>query len=260
MQRGLCRLQVGEFDSGMNDLHDLTADVNGQGGAGKIQAAGDRGLHQAEQILMDHQNYQFALEAMADEQSLSPTPDTGFHLREARAYEQRAAQVEQSIPDATGGGKIRRQQQVPALRTRAGDEYVAYSSGLTLVDDTGYADALWKGMDLYDQAGNLQATIAALELFVAERPSDKQAPDALLRLGRTYQAAGMADQAITVFQRNQIEHPKSLAASKSAVPLAQAYIAKGPDFYARAERHAAERGARQSAGRSQRRGIPPVPV
>jgi TolA-binding protein len=72
-------------------------------------------------------------------------------------------------------------------------------------------------------------------LFVAERPEDPLAPDALLRLGRAHQALGQLDQAIAVLQRNQFRYPKSLAASKSAVPLAQAFIAKGPDSYSKAE-------------------------
>src|SRR5204862_5097601 len=82
---------------------------------------------------------------------------------------------------------------------------------------------------------NVQCVIAALELFAAERPDDALAPDALLRLGRAYQAAGLFDKAIGAFQRNQFRYPQSLAASKSAIPLAQAYIAKGPDAYSKAE-------------------------
>ena len=54
-------------------------------------------------------------------------------------------------------------------------------------------------------------------------------------LGRTYQAAGFFDKAIDAFQRVQLEYPKSLAASKAAIPLAQAYMAKGPAGNARAE-------------------------
>jgi tetratricopeptide (TPR) repeat protein len=46
---------------------------------------------------------------------------------------------------------------------------------------------------------------------------------------------GLFDKAIAAFQRNQFRYPNSLAASKSAVPLAQAYIAKGPESYAKAE-------------------------
>ena len=53
---------------------------------------------------------------------------------------------------------------------------------------------------------------------------------------RPYQAGGLFDKAIDAYQRNQFRYPKSLAASKSAVPLAQAYIAKGAKFYAKAER------------------------
>src|SRR2546430_2213033 len=77
---------------------------------------------------------------------------------------------------------------------------------------------------------------AALKVFIAERPEDSLAADAMLRLGRAYQAMGMYDEAIGAFHQNLIRHPNSLAASKSAVPLAAAYIAKGPDFYPKAER------------------------
>jgi tetratricopeptide (TPR) repeat protein len=45
----------------------------------------------------------------------------------------------------------------------------------------------------------------------------------------------MFDKAIAAYQRNQFRYPQSLAASKSAVPLAQAYIAKGPEAYGKAE-------------------------
>jgi tetratricopeptide (TPR) repeat protein len=72
-------------------------------------------------------------------------------------------------------------------------------------------------------------------LFIAQRPDDPLASDAMLRLGQAYQAAGDFDKAIDAFQRNQVRYPRSLAASKSAVPLAKAYIAKGRDFYPKAE-------------------------
>jgi tetratricopeptide (TPR) repeat protein len=150
-------------------------------------------------------------------------------------FENRADQVDKTIPGAAEADRIRRLNQVRDLRCKAGDAYVAYSQKLTLADDKGYGDALWKGIELYDRAGNVQYVISALELFVAERPDDALAPDALLRLGRAYQAAGMFDKAIAAFQRNQFRYGQSLAASKSAVPLAQAYMAKGPEGYNKAE-------------------------
>src|SRR5207302_54283 len=127
-------------------------------------------------------------------------------------------------------------QQASDLRAKAGDAFIAYSRALTLTDDKGYGEALWHGIDLYDQAGDLRRATSAMRVFVNERPEDALAPDALLRLGRAYQAMGQFDDAIAAFQQNIFRHPSSLAASKSAVPLAQAYIAKGPDFYGKAEK------------------------
>jgi len=150
-------------------------------------------------------------------------------------YERRADQLERSLPALSQVDRIRTETQMRETRTRAGDAYIAYSRKLTLADDNGYGEALWKGIDLYDRANNAQCVISALDLFVAERPEDPLAPDALLKLGRAYQAAGLFDRAIEAFQRNLFRYPRSLAASKSAVPLAQAYIAKGPDAYTKAE-------------------------
>jgi tetratricopeptide (TPR) repeat protein len=180
---------------------------------------------------------------MAYEQSLAEDPrgkngglPPSFYARLGSVYERRAEQVERNLPDSIAAAeKIKREQQVRDFRAKAGDAYVAYSRALTLTDDKGYGDAMWRGVDLYDRAGDLQRMISALELFAAERPEDSLTPDALLRLGRAYQAAGNFDKAIAAYQRNQFRYPNTLAASKSAVPLAQAYVAKGPDFYSKAE-------------------------
>ena len=122
------------------------------------------------------------------------------------------------------------------MRANAGDSFVAASRALTLTDDKAYGEWLWHGIDLYDRAGDLKRAISALKLFANERPTDPLAPDALLRLGRAYQALGSFDDAISAFQQNLFRHPTALAASKSAVPLAQAFIAKGPDYYSKAEK------------------------
>lgn len=234
--RGVCRIMQQQTDAGLTDLHDLTGEIDRRPSRAKYRPQVIAGLQSAETVLVDRQDYQSALEVMNYEQTLDPAPEVAFYVRLGRVCEQRADQIEQTLPDATAADKIRRTQQVVDLRNKAGDAYIICSRDLTLVDDHGYADDLWKGVDLYDRAGNLQSVISALELFVAERPSDRLAPDALLRLGRAYQAAGMLDKAIGAYQRNQLEYGKSLAASKSAVPLAEAYFAKGPDYYAKAEK------------------------
>jgi tetratricopeptide (TPR) repeat protein len=233
--RGTCRVFQGQDDPGLSDLHDLTNQIGEKEYRAKYKAQAVTGLAQAASSMSSRGNFQGAIELLAYEQQLEPTPAAAFYARLANVYDQRAEQIDKSPDDVTAAEKIRRGKQVRELRTKAGDAYIAYSRALTLADDNGYGEALWKGVDLYDRAANIQCVISALELFVAERPDDSLAPAALLRLGRAYQAAGMFDKAITAFQRNQFRYPNSLASSKSAVPLAQAYIAKGPEGYSKAE-------------------------
>jgi tetratricopeptide (TPR) repeat protein len=235
--RGICRLSMQEDEPGLTDLHDVVTELGAKKNREKYKDEVIAGLRQASAMLAARGNLQGALEVLTDEQILIPEPDADFFARLASVYEKRADQLDKTVAAASNAtDKLKREEQVRKLRTQAGDSYIAYSRALTLNDDTGHGEAMWKGVDLYDRAGAIPQAISALELFVAERPDDGQAPDALLRLGRAYQAVGQFDKAITAFQRNQFRYPQSLAASKSGVPLAQAYIAKGPESYAKAEK------------------------
>ena len=243
--RGVCRIAQSQDDPGLTDLHDATNYINGREPVKrryKVEAL--TAMKSAAQSLSERGNFQGALEVMAYEQGLSEEVGNkaqsvlppSFYARLGGIYERRAEQVERNLPDSIAAAeKIKREQQIRDLRSKAGDALIAYSRALTLSDDKGYADALWKGVELYDRSGDLPRMISALELFAAERPEDSLTPDALLRLGRAYQAAGNFDKAIAAYQRNQFRYPNTLAASKSAVPLAQAYVAKGPEYYAKAE-------------------------
>lgn len=235
--RGQCRIVLGDDAAGLTDMHDLVSEISEPAHKKHLPEI-MAGLKQSAAILAAQEKYQGALELLAYEQSLqSGPPDADFYSRLAVVYEKRSDQVERTVAESPNPAeKIRRQDQVRALRTRAGDAYIALSRALTVSDDKAHAEAMWKGVDLYDRAGNLQMVTSALELFAAERPDDGQTPDALLRLGRAYQAAGMFDKAISAFERNQLRYPQSLAASKSGVPLAEALMAKGPENNERAEK------------------------
>lgn len=235
LNRGIGRILLKEEDAGLTDLHDLVIEIQEKPSRAKIKDAVVAGLKQASQLLTARENYQGALEVLAYEQTLIPEPGFNFFERLGLVFERRADQVEKTIASVSPAERIKRGQQVQQMRVRAGDAYIAYSQKLTVTDDKGYGEAMWHGIDLYDRASAVQYVISALELFVTERPEDKLAPDAQLRLGRAYQAAGMFDKAIAAFQRNQFRYPNSLAASKSAIPLAQAYMAKGPENYGKAE-------------------------
>lgn len=233
--RGICRIMLKQEEAGLSDLQEMMQEIQRRPSRAKMADQILVGLRQACSLLAARENYQGALEVMAYEQILQPEPSAAFFERLGAMFEKRADQLESTIGAAPPAEKIRRTQQVRQMRIRAGDAYIAYSQKLTLTDDKGYGEAMWHGIDLYDRAAAVQYVISALELFVTERPDDKLAPDALLRLGRAYQAAGLFDKAIAAFQRNQFRYPQSLAASKSAVPLAQAYVAKGPEYYGKAE-------------------------
>lgn len=238
--RGICRVAMAQDEAGLTDLHDLTNRLNqtdeAKLGKAKIRDEVIAGLRQACDMLTLRGNYQGALELLAYEQSLQPTLPPTFFARLGNVYEKRADQVEKTSATAKLADQIKMLQQARDYRANAGDAYVAYSRTLTLADDKEYGYGLWHGIDLYDRAGDLRRAISALKLFVTERPQDSLAPEALLRLGRAYQAIGSYDDAIAAFQQNLFRNPTALAASKSAVPLAQAYIAKGPEFYAKAEK------------------------
>ena len=238
--RGVCRIGLGEDDAGLNDLGTLVNVVADRAAHKKKVPDVVAGLREAATALAGRGNFQGALEVMAHEQALTPAPATEFFARLAGVYERRSDQVQGTVAEAANADEeFRRQQQARELRTKAGDAHIAYARGLAgggRDEDKAYGEAIWKAVDLYDRGGSIPLAIAALELFVAERPDDALAPDALLRLGRAYQAAGDFERAIGALRRNQARYPRSLAASKSGVPLAQAYIAQGPESHKNAER------------------------
>jgi tetratricopeptide (TPR) repeat protein len=233
--RGMCRLDLNQQDASLTDLHDLTNQLLARPDRTDFKSDVIASLGTAATTLSSAGNYRGAIEMLYCQQQLEPNPPPGFFNRLCGVYEQRANQLQRQVDGSSLADKVRRSKEIRDLLTKAGDAAIAYSRGLTLTDDKTYGDSLWRGIDLYDRAANLSAASSALELFVAERPGDPLAPAALLRLGQAYQAMGLWDKAIAAFQRNQFRYPNSLAACQSAVPLAQAYIAKGPTAYKQAE-------------------------
>ena len=251
--RGLARLAEpsGSGDeAGLEDLHELTRRTLAADPpvpANNAMVGG--GLSRAASLLAARSNFAGALEVLDGEQQLVPQATAAFYHQLSAVFEQRADQLQRSateavpaaytagagVPTVTAADAVRRDKQVRDLLTHAADGAIAEARALTMSDDKGYGQALWRGIDLYDRAADLPAAIDALQLFVAERPSDPLAPTALYRLGRAYQSAGQNDKAIAAYQRNQFLYPNSLAASRSAVPLAEAYMARGPADYPRAE-------------------------
>ncbi|MFT3786057.1 MAG: tetratricopeptide repeat protein [Tepidisphaeraceae bacterium] len=237
LERGIIRINAGNDDAGLEDLKNVTNAVLNRPKLDTLKDDALAGMLRAEKALSDKNDQKGAIEILENELALAPEPKPAFFNRLANVLEKRADQLataSAAAPNATD--RLKLQQESSALLTRAGKAYLKYSEKLTLTSDEGYAENLWKGIDCFDRAGDTVGSIGALELFIAERPEDPQTPDALLKVGRAYDAIGKIDKAITSYQKNLARYPNSLAASKSAVPLAQALMRQGSDYYAKAEK------------------------
>ncbi|HSW46303.1 MAG TPA: tetratricopeptide repeat protein, partial [Phycisphaerae bacterium] len=95
---------------------------------------------------------------------------------------------------------------------------------LTMTNEGASSAAAWRAAEALDLAGEYERRTEVLEAFIRERPGDVRVPEALLRLGQTYQAMGARDRAIGAYQRNLIDYPRTYWAVRCLVPLAECFI------------------------------------
>ncbi len=245
IERGVSRAKLGEDEAALEDLRNVVLDIERKPALRNLRDEAMDAVVRAEQLFWSRDNPSATLEALGYELVLDNDPDPAYFGRLGQAYERQAQQLEEKLarpldpedPESalSEADVLKAQQQIRDLLTKAGSAYIAYANKLVVVDDEANSALFWRGIDAFDRAGNSADAIAALEVWVTERPDNPETPRALLRLGRTYQAAGLMDRAISVLTRNQIRYPQTLDSTKSSVPLAQALIAKGPEFHRRAE-------------------------
>lgn len=233
--RAVCRLVLGDAQGGSSDLIDSASQALRQPSLDPLRPELLDALRRGSRVLVARQDYDGALDLMAHEQLIDAEPGADFFLQLGRAFEAHADELAAASKEADATAKLSLEKQARGLWVRAGDAYVAYSRKLTVVDDEAYGDALWKGISLYEQAADLAETIAALQLFVDERPADPIAPDAMLRLGRAFQATGQQARAVDTLVKLRDAYPQSLAAAEASVPLAQAYVSQGRNRWSLAE-------------------------
>src|SRR5205814_134445 len=169
--RGVCRIAIGNDEAGLSDMADVVKMVREKDTPParlKEELAG--GLKQASILLAASGNLDGAVEAMAYEQEVQSKVGAEFFERLGRLFERHADKLDAQVSEARPAERPRLEQKVREARAKAGDAYIAYSRALTLKDDSGYGAALWKGIELYDVAGDLPRAINALETFVNERP------------------------------------------------------------------------------------------
>ncbi len=97
------------------------------------------------------------------------------------------------------------------------------------------ADASWRVAELYARAGRRARAAELYGTFAADRPQHPFAPRALLRIGQLHQASGRLEDAVDAYRECYRRFPRLLDSSRALVPLAQCYLALGPDYEELAE-------------------------
>lgn len=237
--RAVCRVMQSQDEAGLEDFGFVVRQMERPTYRKRLERTAVGALKKGATVLSGHGNYQGALELLALEKVLTENPEADFWARVSMAYAKRADQLEAQVKDVDEDERAAALAKVSpearSLRVRAGDAYLSQAKALTVADNDGHGAALQRAIEFYDRAGDVRSVVATLELFVKERPSDMFAPEATLRLGLAYMAAGDFERATQTFEHNRVRYAQSLAASKSAVPMAQALIARGAAFYPRAE-------------------------
>jgi TolA-binding protein len=98
------------------------------------------------------------------------------------------------------------------------------------------AEASWRAAELYARANQRNRAADLYRSFTEERPGHPLVPRALLRIGQLRQSMGQLSAAVETYQECYRRYPRALDGSRTLVPLAQCYLAMGPEQVELAEK------------------------
>jgi tetratricopeptide (TPR) repeat protein len=107
---------------------------------------------------------------------------------------------------------------------------------INTLNDSRWALASRDAAEMYELAGSFDRARALYRDYARERPRDPFAPRALYRIGVIHRAMGDPSAAAAAFQECLSAYPNSMDAAKALLPLADCYLAGGPDQIEQAER------------------------
>ena len=110
---------------------------------------------------------------------------------------------------------------------RAGAFYRRHAEAVTITDNEAHGQSLWKAATSFDQAQRWKEAIKVYEQFIQTRKTDSRHVRAINRLGKAYLADGQYEAAAELLLDLLDEHPHTLEAYDSLVPLARAYLGMG---------------------------------
>ncbi len=118
---------------------------------------------------------------------------------------------------------------------RAGETYLRLSR-IPLLDVEEASEAAWLAGVQFDRANMPERMIDVMEDFLVTYSKSPRVPEVLYRLGQAFQALGRYQEAIARYAESQSRYPRTPAAMRSLVPMAQCHMALGPEHYPEAER------------------------
>lgn len=118
---------------------------------------------------------------------------------------------------------------------RAGETFLEIAK-INIVNDREAAQALWRAAELFARAQKIDRAVEMYTTFAKERPQHSLVPRAWLRKGYLLQSAAKLPEAIEAFQQAYRRFPRMLDGARALVPLAQSYLALGPENVELAEK------------------------
>lgn len=109
--------------------------------------------------------------------------------------------------------------------TRAAEYYLRHARAVTISDTESHGRSLWSAANCYDRAERWKDAIAVYSEYISTRETDPLKLRAVHQLAHAYLADGQHQAAADLFLQLLADHPNSLEAYDSLVPLARAYLA-----------------------------------
>ena len=156
-------------------------------------------------------------------------------LAQAKAVGQRSNAPATTTAPATSGGRDDALSSAREAFQEAAEAYLRLSCMETMTPARS-AEAAWLAARHFDKANLPSRLIAALEDFLVAYPESARLPEVLYALGEASQSEGRYRQAIDRYAQNQRRFPRTPAAMRSLVPMAQCFMALGPASYPQAEK------------------------
>lgn len=239
-----CEARLGWMEPSL-ETYDLAVKAiqDGRGVGADAQALADS-LKAQRDWRYSRGEYRSALDYLHREEALlAPDLPAALLLKLAMAHQQIAdSMIVAAQTDPDGDGPIQpkplsQQDRIEAAMhfEKSGEYYHQHAQAVAKDDPEAYGESLWRAADAFDRSGLQDRAIEIFQEYAKTRPDDPRQLSVTFRLAQAYQAGAQFDAAIGLYQQLIESNPKSPEAYGSLVPMARCYLAKGTEYWDRAE-------------------------